>query len=60
MARIKILPDGRDAAVPKHVPKANELSNEIPRYRNTGRPPLPIDKVYSPQGKFNEKPKSQR
>lgn len=51
MSRIKIVPDKLDTSVPKHVPKANELSNEIPRYRNTGKPPLPLDKSYSPQGK---------
>ena len=33
------------------VPKARELSTEQPRYKNTGKPPLPLDKSYSPQAK---------
>jgi hypothetical protein len=33
------------------VPKVKELSTEQPRYRNTGKPPLALDKSYSPQAK---------
>lgn len=55
MSRIKILSDKLDTAVPKHVPKADELSNEIPRCRNTGKPPLPLTSSYSPQGKIGRK-----
>ena len=51
MPNIKILSDKRDTAVPKHVPKNRELSTEQPRYKNTGKPPLPLDKSYSPQAK---------
>ena len=47
------MPDKMDTAVPKHVPKkmTKELSTEQPRYRNTGKPPLALDKSYSPQAK---------
>lgn len=53
MSRIKIMPDNMDTAVPKHVPKTHtkELSTEQPRYRNTGKPPLPLTSSYSPQAK---------
>ena len=33
------------------VPSNKELYTEQPRYRNTGKPPLAIDKSYSPQAK---------
>ncbi len=53
MSRIKIIPDSRDPAVPKHVPSkmTSELSTEQPRYRNTGKPPLPLTSSFSPQAK---------
>lgn len=47
MAGIKIIPE---AARP-YVPKNKELSTEQPRYRNTGKPPLQLEKSYSPQAK---------
>jgi hypothetical protein len=34
-----------------YVPKNKELSTEQPRYRNTGKPPLALEKSYSPQAK---------
>ncbi len=34
-----------------YVPKNKELSIEQPRYRNTGKPPLSIEKSFSPQAK---------
>ena len=34
-----------------YVPKNKELSTEQPRYRNTGKPPLQLEKSYSPQAK---------
>ena len=47
------MPDKMDTAVPKHVPKTHtkELSTEQDRYRNTGKPPLPLTSSYSPQAK---------
>lgn len=51
MSRIKIMPDSRDLSKPKHVPKNAELSTEQPRYRNTGKPALPLTSSYSPQAK---------
>ncbi len=51
MSRIKIMSDKLDTAVPKHVPKAKELSTEQDRYRNTGKPPLSLTSSYSPQAK---------
>lgn len=33
------------------VPVNKQLSTEQPRYRNTGKPPLPLDRSYSPQAK---------
>ena len=33
------------------VPSNRELNTEQPRYKNTGKPPLPLDKSYSPQAK---------
>ena len=47
MSRIKIIPE---ASKPM-VPKAREMSTEQPRYKNTGKPPLALDKSYSPQAK---------
>jgi len=47
MSRIKII---SEASKPM-VPKSRELSTEQPRYKNTGKPPLAIDKSYSPQAK---------
>lgn len=54
MPRAKIVSDKLDTSVPKHVPKSCELSNEIPRYRTTGKPPLQLDKSFSPQGKMKK------
>lgn len=34
-----------------YVPNNRELSTEQPRYRNTGKPPLALEKSYSPQAK---------
>jgi hypothetical protein len=51
MSRIKIMPDSKDLSKPAHVPKNIELSTEQPRYKNTGKPPLALDKSYSPQAK---------
>lgn len=47
MPNIKIIPEAKKP----YVPKARELSTEQPRYRNTGKPPLPLDRSYSPQAK---------
>ena len=47
MPKIKIIPS---AAKPM-VPSAKQLSTEQPRYKNTGKPPLAIDKSFSPQAK---------
>ena len=51
MPRSKIISDKIDAAKPKHVPSNRELSTEQPRYKNTGKPPLQLEKSYSPQAK---------
>ena len=51
MPKIKIMPDKRDLSKPKLVPVNGELSTEQPRYRNTGKPPLPLTSSYSPQAK---------
>lgn len=51
MPRSKIINDKIDAAKPKHIPSNRELSTEQPRYKNTGKPPLQLDKSYSPQAK---------
>lgn len=52
MPRIKIMPDTRDLSEPKHVPKSNELSATVPRFRAPGgKPPLPLEKSYNRQGK---------
>ncbi len=52
MSRIKIIPDSRDAAKPKHVPHNRELSTEQPRFRPPGgKPPLPLTSSFSPQAK---------
>lgn len=47
MAGIKIIPE----ATKPYVPKNKELSTEQPRYRNTGKPPLQLEKSHSPQAK---------
>lgn len=47
MAGIKII----DTPKKPSVPKNRELSTEQPRYRNTGKPPLSLEKSYSPQAK---------
>jgi hypothetical protein len=47
MSRIKIIPEAKKP----YVPKNSELSTEQPRYRNTGKPPLPLTSSYSPQAK---------
>jgi len=47
MSRIKIIPEAKKPM----VPKAPQLSTEQPRYRNTGKPPLPLTSSYSPQAK---------
>ena len=47
MPKIKIIP----LATKPMVPSAKQLSTEQPRYRNTGKPPLAIDKSFSPQAK---------
>ena len=46
MSRIKIIPSAKKPM----VPGAKDLSREVPRYRNTGKPPLPLDKSYNRQG----------
>lgn len=51
MPRIPIISDKRDTAVPKHVPPSGELCTQQPRYRNTGKPPLPITSSFSPSAK---------
>jgi hypothetical protein len=51
MSRIKIMPEGRDAAKPKHIPKSKDLSLTVPRFRPPGgKPPLPMEKSYNRQG----------
>lgn len=47
MPNIKII----DKQTKPYVPKNRELSTEQPRYKNTGKPPLPLDKSFSPQAK---------
>ena len=47
MAGIKII----EKQSKPYVPKNRELSTEQPRYRNTGKPPLALEKSYSPQAK---------
>jgi hypothetical protein len=47
MSRIPII----ERQAKPSVPKNKELSTEQPRYRNTGKPPLAINKSYSPQAK---------
>jgi hypothetical protein len=52
MPKIKIIPDYVDAAKPKHVPKNDELSKTVPRFRAPGgKPPLQLEKSYNRQGK---------
>jgi hypothetical protein len=57
MPHIKIVPDSLHTSTPKHVPKSPELSTEQPRYRNTGLPPLQLNKSFSPQAKKQLQPK---
>lgn len=47
MPNIKII----DKQKKPMVPNNRELSTEQPRYKNTGKPPLPLDRSYSPQAK---------
>jgi hypothetical protein len=47
MPNIKIIPEAKKP----YIPKNRELSTEQPRYKNTGKPPLPLDKSHSPQAK---------
>ena len=47
MARIPIIERQSKPLVPSN----KELCTEQPRYRNTGKPPLAIDKSYSPTAK---------
>jgi len=47
MARIPII----ERQTKPSVPNNRELCTEQPRYRNTGKPPLAIDKSYSPTAK---------
>lgn len=51
MSRIKILGDNKDLSKPKRVPTNKELSEKQERYRPTGKPPLQLDKSFSPQCK---------
>lgn len=47
MPNIKIIDKPKKPTVPNN----RELSTEQPRYKNTGKPPLPLDKSFSPQAK---------
>lgn len=47
MPRVAIITQPKKPSVPNN----RELSTEQPRYKNTGKPPLAIDKSYSPQAK---------
>jgi hypothetical protein len=47
MAGIKII----DKVKKPYEPRNKELSTEQPRYKNTGKPPLQLDKSYSPSAK---------
>ncbi len=47
MPNIKII----DKQKKPYCPSNRELSTEQPRYKNTGKPPLPLDKSFSPQAK---------
>lgn len=47
MPNIKIIPKQKNPI----VPSAKAMSTEQPRYRNTGKPPLPLNKSFSPQAK---------
>ena len=47
MARIPIIEKQKKP----YVPNNRELATEQPRYRNTGKPPLALEKSYSPQAK---------
>jgi len=46
MSRIKIIPEAKKP----FVPKSQALSHEVDRVKNTGKPPLPLDKSYNRQG----------
>ena len=47
MAGIKIV----NKAKAPFVPTSKMLSTEQPRYKNTGKPPLQLDKSFSPTAK---------
>ena len=47
MAGIKIINNQKKP----YEPNNGELSTEQPRYKNTGKPPLALDKSYSPTAK---------
>jgi hypothetical protein len=47
MPNIKIIPEAKKPS----VPKSKDMCTEQPRYKNTGKPPLPLDKSFSPQAK---------
>ena len=47
MSKIKIIAEAKQPMVPKN----KQLSTEQPRYRNTGKPPLPLTSSFSPQAK---------
>lgn len=50
MPKIKIVPDSRDTAKPKHVPKSKDLNKTVDRFRPPGgKPPLPLNKSYNRQ-----------
>jgi len=46
VTRIKIVPDARKPS----VPKSQALIHEVDRVKNTGKPPLPLDKSFNKQG----------
>jgi hypothetical protein len=47
MSRIKIIPGAKKPM----VPSSKEMSTEQPRYRNTGKPALPLTSSFSPTAK---------
>jgi len=47
MPKINIIPSAKKPMVPSN----KQLSTEQPRYRNTGKPPLPLTSSFSPQAK---------
>lgn len=53
MPNIKII----DNPKKPYCPSSRELSTEQPRYKNTGKPPLPLDKSFSPQAKKQSRTK---